>query len=242
MIISDKHKYVFVELPLTGSTAVAKELVEKYDGRPILNKHANYRKFLKRATGDQKKYYSFAGVRNPLDKAVSHYFKYVSDHKNKYSNAPRKPQTVNPLKFLIDHNVHQKKFKFVQSKKPSFEEFFMKFYSIPYSDWSLLDHKKMNSVIYFENIADDFDRTLREIGIEPVRKLPRNNKTSLKEMSFWEYFQSDASRKKAAQIFGPYMKYWNYQFPEAWGVNEHINDKRRSYDFYNLLKHLYWRL
>lgn len=242
MIISDKYRYVFIELPLTASTAVAKELIENYDGRQIINKHANYRKFLKVASEDQKKYFSFAGVRNPLDKAVSHYFKYVSDHKNKYSEPPKKPGAVNPLKYFIDHSVHQKKFKFVQENDASFSEFFMQFYNIPYSDWSLLDHKKMDSVIFFEDVANGFEKTINKMGITPVRPLPQNNRTSLKEKVFWDYFDTSESQIKAAQIFGPYMKYWDYKFPSEWTVDDHVNDKESSYAFYNSIKQIYWSL
>ena len=31
MIISDRYRYVFIQTPMTGSSAVAKELVEKYE-------------------------------------------------------------------------------------------------------------------------------------------------------------------------------------------------------------------
>src|SRR2546426_260618 len=40
LIVSHKHRYVFVELPRTGSTAVRHELRELYDGTPILHKHS----------------------------------------------------------------------------------------------------------------------------------------------------------------------------------------------------------
>ena len=35
MVISDTHKYIYVELPLTGSTAVSQELCELYEGKKI---------------------------------------------------------------------------------------------------------------------------------------------------------------------------------------------------------------
>ncbi len=58
MVISDKYKYVFVELPRTGTTAISKELVELYGGKKILWKHAPLNKFLKHATKEQKSYYT----------------------------------------------------------------------------------------------------------------------------------------------------------------------------------------
>ena len=67
MIISHKYKYLFVELPLTASTAVSKELRENYDGESILYKHATYHEFLKIASPEEKKYFVFSGMCNPLD-------------------------------------------------------------------------------------------------------------------------------------------------------------------------------
>ena len=72
MIISDTYKYIFLETPRTGSTALSKELREKYGGYEIIHKHANYHEFLKQATPEQKEYYVFMGVRNPLDEVVKY--------------------------------------------------------------------------------------------------------------------------------------------------------------------------
>lgn len=242
MVIGHAHKYIFVELPLTASTAIANELKEHYGGKDILHKHAHYGKFLKHASEDEKKYFVFGGVRNPLDKAVSHYFKYLSDHKNRYSDPPQKPQSESTLKHRINRYVHKSKFAFVQGQEPTFSAFFLKYYTIPYSDWSLLHHKKMDAVLYFERVTDDFDRTLRKIGIDPVRKLPQKNTTSLKEKSFWEYYDTPESRQRAAEVFGPYMAYWGYSFPESWSVDDFTQNRKFSYRFYNLLRHVYWRL
>jgi len=66
VIISHKYKYVFIGLPLAASTAISKELCEKYDGKPILSKHSIYQDFLKIATKEEKGYKVIACARNPL--------------------------------------------------------------------------------------------------------------------------------------------------------------------------------
>ena len=75
MIISHQHKYLFVELPRTGTTAVSRELRLMYAGTRILRKHSSYQEFLRKASDEEKKYFVFTCIRNPLDDAVSHYFK-----------------------------------------------------------------------------------------------------------------------------------------------------------------------
>lgn len=57
----------------TASTAIAAELCLHYDGRMILHKHATPGEYLAQADSDEKDYFSFAGVRNPMDVAVSRY-------------------------------------------------------------------------------------------------------------------------------------------------------------------------
>jgi len=42
MIVSHRHRYLFIEIPLTGSWAIHRELREHYGGSPILHKHASY--------------------------------------------------------------------------------------------------------------------------------------------------------------------------------------------------------
>ncbi len=85
MIISDRYRYVFIQTPMTGSSAVAKELVEKYEGRTILSKHAIYSTFLANANNEQRKYFVFSGVRHPLDKMVSNYQKMLNNHNERFT-------------------------------------------------------------------------------------------------------------------------------------------------------------
>ena len=84
MIISHKYKYVFIELPRTGSTVIANELCRYYGGQTVLNTHATYRDFLKHYP-DLKHYYAFSSIRNPLDKTVSVYFKLKTQLFNKHN-------------------------------------------------------------------------------------------------------------------------------------------------------------
>ena len=87
MIISHTHKYLFIELPMTGSTAISKELREQYDGVSILQKHSTYLDFLRVANEAEKQYFVFAGIRHPLDQVVSHYFKFKTGHDGQFTAA-----------------------------------------------------------------------------------------------------------------------------------------------------------
>jgi len=60
-----------------------------YEGQPILYKHATYPEFLRVATDDEKTYFAFSTIRNPLDQAVSRFFKLKTDHKGQFSDPQR---------------------------------------------------------------------------------------------------------------------------------------------------------
>ena len=112
MVISHKHKYLFIQIPQTASSAIAKELCEIYNGSHILRKHSHYFEFEQQASPDEKKYFAFAGIRNPLDTTVSVYYKFLTNHRQKFTNPKR----------LVTHSDgistgNLKKFHFVVENK-----------------------------------------------------------------------------------------------------------------------------
>jgi len=240
MIISHKYKYVFVELPLTASSAIAKELIENYAGESILFKHCTYAKFLKQATEEESNYFVFSGMRNPLDRAVSHYFKYKTDHNNKFSNPRSRKKGKHIISHLINNRRHHFKYRFVNQPNVGFQDFFLKYYKLPYSDWSLMHHDEMDYIIKFENIQEDFNGLLQKLKIEKIRDLPQFNKTSSKSKSFIDYYESQEVRRRAIKVFYWYMKKWNYEFPEDW-KNKSYYPSKLNYDLYNKVKKIYWR-
>lgn len=173
MIISHKNKYLFIEIPHTGSTAIHRELCENYDGTPILGKHTNYFEFLRAATPEERKYFVFAGVRNPLSEAVSLYFKYKTNHHGKFTNPERLAKNSgNVTKSKL------KRFDFVNDAGVDFATYFKRFYKLPYTNvHSSLSHKYCDFTIRFENLQEDFSEVLQLIGIEQKRPLPHINKT-----------------------------------------------------------------
>ena len=235
MIISHKFKYLFVALPLTGSTAISKELCEQYDGVSILDYHATYLDFLRVATEEEKKYFVFSGIRNPLDVAVSTYFKYKQDHKGWFTN-PEKLKQDN----MIVRLKKKVEFGFVQKNDPDFATFFKRFYAVPYNNWSSLSHKNIDYIIRFENITNDFAQGLRLIGIEQKRPLPVSNKTSVKENNYLTYYSPEII-PRAKRVFGPFMQEWDYEFPAEWGDASISAWTYLEFYFVNIFRNFYWK-
>lgn len=213
MIISHQHKYLFVEVPSTGSTAISKELRDHYDGQLVLYKHANYSEFRRIASKPERKYFTFAGVRNPLDHVVSHYIRLKNNHRGIYTE----PKEFERNGGWIPDG-HLERFEFVQAHDAGFPEFFKRFYTSVYNEWVLLGHRQFDFVLRFENLQEDFATVLKMMRIEQVQALPVVNKTD-RQKHFSEYYTPDIYQL-AARVFGPFMKKWGYEFPTAWGVTE----------------------
>lgn len=234
MIISKEHRYVFVELPRTGSTAIRDELISQYGGRKILVKHSTYRDFLRVANEDEKRYFVFSGIRNPLDDAVSHYFKLKTDHHGRFTDPVRRryrlgnrgaeiyrrtgasPRGSRPRRRSLAEFGENRKFDYIRRHDADFATFIRRYRWLPYDNWSRLSHHGLDHVIRFENIQEDFAATLKLIGLEMTRSLPVVNKTEAKNNDFLRYYTADII-PHAKFVFGPFMRKWGYELPLEWG-------------------------
>ncbi|HXG40434.1 MAG TPA: sulfotransferase family 2 domain-containing protein [Candidatus Limnocylindrales bacterium] len=235
MIISDRYRYVFVELPRTGSTAVRQELRELYDGRPVLDKHATYGEFLRIARPEQRRYFVFSAIRNPLDDAVSRYFKLKTDHKQRFTGRQGRH------KRLVNRIIDERMYRYLERTNADFPTFFLHFYRLPYDTWASLDHERFDYVMRFERLAEDFETVLRTIGIEPQRPLPIVNRTSGRDRNFAVYYPPE-TWQRARRVFGPYMERWGYEFPAEWNLEPPSTLHRAEYRLFSALAGVYWRL
>jgi len=234
MVISHQFKYLFVEFPRTGTTAVSRELCKVYGGTRIMRKHSSYQEFLKFASPEEKKYFVFTCVRNPLDDAVSHYFKLKTDHDEQYTNT-QKLKKRRRLAEKVDNYLYQ----YIHEKNIDFPTFFRKFYVIPYNNWNSMSKSRFDYVMRFENLTDDFATVLTLIGLEPIRPLPSRNVTSERERDFWSYYTPDLI-PRAKRIFGPFMKQWGYEYPAEWGKNSVPWWNQMEFHIFTFIRKLYW--
>lgn len=234
MIISHRYRYVFVEVPRTGSTAISAELREHYDGHAVLRKHATYRDFLRVASREERSYFTFSAVRNPLDVAVTRYIRLKDDVQELYRD-PRKVAQRNSLASRLERRIHA----WVQRTDADFTSFLKRWYLVPYDTWTTLDDAKMSAIIRFESLSSDFAATLRKLGIEPIRELPVRNATPGKDRA-WEALYSPAATRRAVWVFGPYMERWGYRFPESWGAVRVPWWSRVLYRIAHMVRIFYW--
>jgi hypothetical protein len=212
MIVSQKHRYVFVELPLTGSSAISAELRANYDGVEVLHKHSRYHEFLAHCTPEQRKYFVFSGIRNPLDTMVSKYVKFREDHRGDMTNPALLAENGG---WVSKEQVER--FEFIRQEKADFPAYFRRFHRHPYDNWSRLHHRQFDHIIRFENVTQGFEAALKAIGLSAVRALPVKNKTD-KKADFLSYYTPEIYAHAAA-ILGPFMRDWGYELPREWNVS-----------------------
>jgi hypothetical protein len=234
MIISHKHKYLFIEVPHTGTTAISKELRANYDGVPILRKHAYYPEFLAVATPEERKYFVFAGIRNPLDETVSLYFKYKTDHEGNFSNPQNRRDQGG---WLTPTDLA--KFRYIQETQSEFAPYFLKFFTQPYTNVSSLSGHALNFVIRFENLQEDLTKVLNILGIEQTRPLPFANKTGGRKRDFRSYYTPEC-HERARRVFGPFMQKWGYEFPPEWGITSVPWSSQVHFQMQDAIKRFYW--
>ena len=214
MIISHKYKFLFIGLPFSASSAITKELHAKYEGKPYLRKHSLYHEFIKVATKKEKDYFVFAVLRNPMEIAVTGYEKMKANAKGNFTN----PDLFKENGGHITKN-QRIRFNYILDNKATFQEYFLKFHSNPYDNYSSMTIDNCDFVIRYENIAKDYLLALNKAGVENSFSLPVANKTAGKRNGLSEYYTEEI-RRQAIYVFGPFLAKYNYSFPDNW---ENIN-------------------
>lgn len=223
MVISHEYRYVYVALSHTGSTAVSRELCINYKGEQILRKHSFYSDFLDKATPDEKTYFVFSGIRNPMDEAVSKYLKV----KRFDPNVNRTSTQKNTYRFVLEND-------------PDFPSYFKYRFKFPYNNWSSLAHRDFDFIMKFEQLPEDLYTVLSMLKIEQIRPLPVYNKTAGRRSDYVSYYTPEII-DYAKRIFGPFMLEWGYKFPPHWGVVHISRSAWLEYRILNMGRDFYWK-
>lgn len=232
MVISDKFKYVFIQTPMTGSSAVAEELKRNYHGQEILSKHALYSSFQAISRKEQQDYFVFSCVRNPLDKYVSNYVKLLNNHNERFTQPLNKD-----FRKAVFQLRDRRKYKKVQ-KGCSFQEFL--FSSKIYDETSALYYNELDYVMHFETLPNDFKKVLDILKIGMIRELPKYNATKNKK-HFLEYYNTPIIREAAISRFGVFMTHSDYDFPEDWQARKPTLTERIEFQVWRVIRIITWK-
>ncbi len=213
MIISHEHRYVFVQVPDSASTAMGRELCALYDGEEIGAKHDHLVTLHAATDGRYRDYFAFGTIRHPLEIMVARYFKLKVDRGGMFTNP----------EFWVENGGHiterqRERYQFIQEKDADFPSYFLRFaprlYESPYFT-GLLD--RFDLVLRKESLDRDFRAALARLGIQAQRDIPPANVTPARKGPFADYYTPEI-RERTVASFGPYMRRWGFAFPEAWGA------------------------
>ncbi|MBK9554266.1 MAG: hypothetical protein IPO47_00270 [Bacteroidetes bacterium] len=99
----------------------------------------------------------------------------------------------------------------------------------------------MAHLIRFEHLVEDYRKVFTAVGLPITRDLPQANKTPEKKADFWSYYTSDEAKRRAKFVFGPFMRYWGYSFPESWASVKEPIHAQLVYNFLNFFRKIYWQ-
>ena len=206
MIICRDLRLLFVQVPQTASTAVGEELCRNYGGEQLFGKHTVLEQ-AEGALGSSLSLYTvMAGVRHPADQAVSTFVR------AQRKEVPGKGGYAN--RWLRTSSAIERG-QFAKQTGMTFSEYFLRFFHWIYAPKWLQSQRKADIILRFESLGEDFQQAMRDVGVVPLRPLPRVNKTPRGNSSYETYYAPPA-QVRARRVFGPFMSEWNYRFPPEW--------------------------
>jgi len=216
MLISHKHKYIFIHIPKTGGSSVSGFLRNNREFAPDIIGH-NYlsndifpthnkifahdtaikiKKVFQEDGYDWNQYFKFSIIRNPWDLNVSHYeywMRYMSTlpllgDEAKYL---KQIQDKTPQQAINDHVLSEDRFLYDEDNN------------------LLVDY-----VAKLENLDTDMEYILKKINSNASlekHKMPHVNKTQRLKTDYRDYF-TDASKQKVAALNAKTINLGGYKF------------------------------
>lgn len=214
MITVKKYKLLFFELPRTGTTSIRNKFLKENIGEihPAIHRHGSISKFKRLNYSEFDDFTIVSCLRNPMDRVLSLYVKLKRDHKNHYSQLALKEKKTILEKIIL------RKYHDVQKNNLSFEDYFLKYFNLPYVDWMYFDMSSCDEIIKFENLQEDFTNLVRKYNIDIDEKLPVNNKVN--DKPHFMGFYTPRIQKRAQFVFSIYMKKTGYKFPKDWSPHK----------------------
>lgn len=193
IMISHKHKFIFVHVSKTAGTTIRQALNGMYD--ELHDPHHSGISVIKNKLSDEifQTYFKFGTVRNPWDREVSLY-NYLRQHN------PRNPNTEWYYNGF-ERFIKQRKADTEQTSDP-------KKGRLGYHQIMIDGEIGLDFIIKFENLQEDFDIACDKIGI-PKRKLPHTNKS--KHKHYTEYY-NDETREIVAKHYAQEIEYFRYEY------------------------------
>jgi hypothetical protein len=210
LLISNRHKFIFVHVPKTAGTSLARALEPYADNHPreglrrilshlpvpespdtvAFRMHVTARwARLKLPAEVYATYRKFAVVRNPYDRAVSlyHYLSQRTDH-HLYERVSRMS-----FKGYLDYLAKRRR-----TKDPT-----QLFYVADAQGQPIVD-----DILRFENLSDDFANLCGALGMPGKVDLPLRNTSD--HSPYWDYYADDYTKEVVRDLFAADFNAFGY--------------------------------
>jgi len=211
MLISHKHKFIFIAVPKTA-TATIRYLLESYSDivskgtTPPYDWHCtapDLKKHFQGQNWDWDQYFKFAFVRNPWDRLVSEFF-YRKKRIKIFEGSNEKPQYIMDSEKMFNEVGTFSgwvKSKYINAAAPVVPP--QHKYIFDETDERLVDF-----VGRFENLPTSAETACNKIGI---KYKPAKISNSTDHMSYTEYYD-DETRQIVAERYAKDIKRFGYEF------------------------------
>lgn len=213
MIINHDYKFVFIQIPHTGSTIIGDALVDKLGSEKIMTKHSYLHELAILHPYVYRKYYIFGAVRNPLDERVSIFHKYKTNHLGLYT---KKNNELIPGNYFVRRIARE-----IIEGDYSFRDYVLKLLNRQYMSPIHLHFNRYDNIMRFERLQQDLDKALDDIGVGRF-VLSHGNKTGKRHQDFSVYYKDPDVIAKAMTVFGAEMNFLGYDFPEWFNEQQAI--------------------
>ena len=224
IMISHKHKFIFIHIPKAGGTTIEKTLFKYASdsfGSPWAKANKCYRnKALFKAIEAHPDYYTFTFSRNPYSKIVSlyHFFKFNKSITFKcFLEKVSKFMDSQSERFYkkMPYNATNLKVNFPHLKPV---DYLCNIPRYPFNDNGNIGYHILAQSYFIppnisfigkvETLQEDFNIICDKIGI-PKQELPHTNKS--KHKHYTEYYD-DKTREIVAEKFAKDIEYFGYKF------------------------------
>lgn len=147
MIISDKHKYVFISVPKTGTRSIYHLLLKDFNGKKGVD-HS------RQVPAYAKDFYTFLTVRNPYDRAASAYWSTCRRPKSPTSGLPS--AVHHGFQRIFDQNNMENNFKnYLKIIQGDYKGYVID-HTLPISYFAYTN--KIDFILRFEDIENSFNQ------------------------------------------------------------------------------------
>lgn len=214
MIISHSLKFIIVDIPKTGTTAILSTLRNSYIdldiiGTRVTDKYyqhdtaSNIKRKLLNDGYNWDNYYSYTRIRNPWERYIS-YFLWTKKIVKKVSDNSEK---INPLTLLVYNSIIQT-YQQCNNCDNTILEYYINI--LEKQSTFFLDNNKniVSHIGRFENLQQDFEIFCKNVGMRGLKLRHRNQNKSYNYRDFYNQELIDKVATKEKYIIDK----WGYEY------------------------------